>query len=85
MPTVIKASEHKGVAGHVAFNFDDPTFGAWFSDVAFRRARLTPRLGLTATDADVVKTYVRAGFGVGIVATAAEARLTSVAMSPFVV
>lgn len=37
-------------------------------DTAFRAARLEPRLGLTATDADVIKTYVRAGFGVGIVA-----------------
>lgn len=27
-----------GSPPHVAFNFDDPTFGAWFSDVAFRRA-----------------------------------------------
>ena len=37
-------------------------------DVAFRRAHLQPRLALTATDADVVRTYVRAGFGVGIIA-----------------
>ena len=37
-------------------------------EVAFRRARLEPKLALTATDADVIKTYVRAGFGAGIVA-----------------
>jgi len=37
-------------------------------DRAFKKARLDPRVALTATDADVVKTYVRAGLGVGIIA-----------------
>ncbi len=37
-------------------------------DTAFRAARIEPTLGLTATDADVIKTYVRAGFGVGVIA-----------------
>jgi LysR family cys regulon transcriptional activator len=37
-------------------------------DKAFEAAGLRPRLALTAVDADVIKTYVRLGLGVGIVA-----------------
>jgi LysR family transcriptional regulator, cys regulon transcriptional activator len=35
---------------------------------AFARAGLSPKIALTARDSDVVKTYVRLGLGVGIVA-----------------
>lgn len=41
-------------------------------DVAFRREGLTPEVAITATDADIIKTYVRMGLGVGIVATLAH-------------
>lgn len=37
-------------------------------DDAFRAGDLTPNVVLTAADADVIKTYVRLGLGVGIVA-----------------
>lgn len=37
-------------------------------DVAFSRAGLAPHVVLTATDTDVIKTYVRLGLGVGIIA-----------------
>jgi len=37
-------------------------------DAAFRAAKLNPTVAFTATDADVIKTYVRLGLGVGIVA-----------------
>lgn len=37
-------------------------------DIAFDRAGIRPRLALTAVDSDVIKTYVRLGLGVGIVA-----------------
>lgn len=37
-------------------------------DEAFRNAQLRPVVAFTATDADVIKTYVRLGMGVGIVA-----------------
>lgn len=37
----------------------------------FSRAGLTPNVALTARDADVIKTYVRLGLGVGIVASMA--------------
>jgi len=37
-------------------------------DAAFAAAGLTPNVVLTATDTDVIKTYVRLGLGVGIIA-----------------
>ncbi|MEY2696973.1 MAG: hypothetical protein RL333_1111, partial [Pseudomonadota bacterium] len=37
-------------------------------DRAFEAKGLHPRLALTAVDADVIKTYVRLGLGIGIVA-----------------
>lgn len=37
-------------------------------DEAFRTAQIKPLVAFTATDADVIKTYVRLGMGVGIVA-----------------
>lgn len=45
-----------------------PTFsGRTRLDQAFARARLTPNIALEAIDADVIKTYVRLGIGVGVV------------------
>lgn len=40
-------------------------------DEAFQAQALNPRVVLTAADADVIKTYVRLGLGVGIIATMA--------------
>ncbi|MFT6189772.1 MAG: LysR family cys regulon transcriptional activator [Oleispira sp.] len=40
-------------------------------DDAFKTRNLTPRVVFTAADADVIKTYVRLGVGIGIVATMA--------------
>ena len=37
-------------------------------DAAFAKARLKPQVALEALDSDVIKTYVRLGLGVGIVA-----------------
>ena len=37
-------------------------------DKAFMKARLEPRVAFTATDSDVIKTYVRLGMGAGIIA-----------------
>jgi LysR family transcriptional regulator, cys regulon transcriptional activator len=37
-------------------------------DTAFARAKLQPVVALEAIDSDVIKTYVRVGLGVGIVA-----------------
>ncbi len=43
-------------------------------DDAFTSRGLTPRVAFTAADADVIKTYVRLGVGVGIVASMAVDR-----------
>lgn len=40
-------------------------------DKAFQRKGLNPRIVFTATDADVIKTYVRADVGVGVLASMA--------------
>jgi LysR family cys regulon transcriptional activator len=40
-------------------------------DMAFQAAGLQPRVVFTATDADVIKTYVRLGLGIGIIASMA--------------
>jgi LysR family transcriptional regulator, cys regulon transcriptional activator len=46
-----------------------PTFtGRTRIDQAFTRARLKPTIAMEAIDADVIKTYVKLGMGVGIVA-----------------
>ena len=46
-----------------------PTFsGRNRIDTAFAKARLKPNIALEAIDADVIKTYVRLGMGVGLVA-----------------
>jgi len=40
-------------------------------DSAFEAAGSTPKIAFTATDADVIKTYVRLGVGVGVIASMA--------------
>lgn len=45
-------------------------------DMAFRSRGITPNVVFTATDADVVKTYVRVGLGVGIIAKMAYDQAT---------
>lgn len=40
-------------------------------DAAFEKQGLTPNVVVTAADADVIKTYVRSGMGVGIIASMA--------------
>ncbi|MDP9501158.1 HTH-type transcriptional regulator CysB [Bisgaard Taxon 45] len=43
-------------------------------DYAFNRAGILPDIVFTATDADVIKTYVRLGLGVGIMASMAHTK-----------
>ena len=40
-------------------------------DTAFNAVGLEPKIAFTATDADVIKTYVRLGVGVGVIASMA--------------
>lgn len=62
LPTLKKLSAYtlvtyvRGFTGRAAF------------DAVFRRAGLSPRVSVAAADSDVIKTYVRAGAGVGVVA-----------------
>lgn len=50
----------------VSYVFSDRTDSSLMS--AFSKRGLNPRIAFTARDADVIKTYVRSGFGVGILA-----------------
>ncbi|MGR9099380.1 MAG: HTH-type transcriptional regulator CysB [Gammaproteobacteria bacterium] len=45
--------------------------GRYKLDEAFSEAGLTPNIVLTAVDADVIKTYVKLGLGIGIIANMA--------------
>lgn len=46
-------------------------------DYAFNQAGILPNIVFTATDADVIKTYVRLGLGVGIIASMAHTEADS--------
>lgn len=48
--------------------------GRYKQDEAFKKHQLLPDIVLTAVDADVIKTYVRLGLGVGIIANMAFSR-----------
>jgi LysR family cys regulon transcriptional activator len=56
------------LAHHPLITYVSGSTGRSRLDSAFRKAGIRPEVALTATDADVIKTYVRAGLGVGIVA-----------------
>ncbi len=45
--------------------------GRYKQDEAFKRYQMEPNIVLTAVDADVIKTYVRLGLGIGIIANMA--------------
>ena len=52
-----------------------PTFtGRTRIDLAFRAAQITPHVVLEAIDSDVIKTYVRSGLGIGIIAEMAAGK-----------
>ncbi|HEU4458258.1 MAG TPA: CysB family HTH-type transcriptional regulator [Methylibium sp.] len=59
------------LAEHPLITYDSGYTGRSHIDEAFEAAGLTPTLALTAMDADVIKTYVELGLGVGIVAAMA--------------
>jgi len=56
------------IAAYPLVTYNEQFTGRKCVDAAFSKAGLTPDLRLTAMDADVIKTYVRRGLGVGIVA-----------------
>lgn len=59
------------LAEHPVITYDTGLTGRGSIDDAFRRAGLAPRVVLSAMDADVIKTYVELGLGVGIIASIA--------------
>jgi LysR family cys regulon transcriptional activator len=61
-PTLEQLAEYPLVTYQAAFT------GRKRIDQAFAQRRLTPTIALEAIDSDVIKTYVRSGLGVGIVA-----------------
>lgn len=56
------------LAAHPLLTYDSGFTGRTRIDQAFAQARLKPDFAITAMDADVIKTYVELGIGVGIVA-----------------
>ena len=56
------------LAAHTLVLYHHTVTGRTRIDEAFARARLEPVVSLEAIDSDVIKTYVRLGLGVGIVA-----------------
>jgi len=58
----------EGVAKHPIVTYVFGFTGRSRLDEAFTERGLAPRVVFTATDADVIKTYVRLGLGIGIVA-----------------
>ena len=66
--------EHVGIADLARYPLVTYTFGFTGRselDTAFNRAGYEPKIVFTATDADVIKTYVRLGLGVGVIASMA--------------
>ena len=59
------------LAAYPIITYDAGYTGRAHIDEAFHKQGLTPNLVLTAMDADVIKTYVELGLGVGIVASIA--------------
>lgn len=59
------------LAEYPVITYDVGLTGRGSIDNAFERAGLKPRVVLTAMDADVIKTYVELGLGVGIMASIA--------------
>lgn len=58
----------KSLASYPIVTYVFGFIGASSLDRAFRSEGLTPKVTFTATDAEVIKTYVRMGLGVGIIA-----------------
>ena len=56
------------LAAHPIITYDFAFAGRSLLNKAFEAAKLTPNVVLTALDSDVIKTYVRAGLGVGLLA-----------------
>jgi LysR family cys regulon transcriptional activator len=56
------------IAQHPVITYDFAFSGRGKINEAFEKAGITPNIALTAIDADVIKTYVELGLGIGILA-----------------
>jgi LysR family cys regulon transcriptional activator len=74
----------EALAQHTIVTYDFSFTGASAITAAFAKKSLTPNIALTALDADVIKTYVALGLGVGIIAQMAwePSRDTEFVMKP---
>lgn len=70
--TQVSSLSLEDVAAHPIVTYVFGFTGRSRLDEAFMGAGLTPRVVFTAADADVIKTYVRLGLGIGIVADMAH-------------
>jgi LysR family cys regulon transcriptional activator len=61
----------QALARHPVITYDTGYTGRAHIDEAFAGAGLAPDIVLTAMDADVIKTYVELGMGVGVIASIA--------------
>jgi len=61
----------EALAGHPIITYHEGFTGRTKIDAAFAQADLEPDIVMSALDADVIKTYVELGLGVGIVASIA--------------
>jgi LysR family cys regulon transcriptional activator len=59
------------LAGYPLITYDFAFTGGSLVNQVFAEAGLTPNIVLSAIDADVIKTYVKLGLGIGLVATMA--------------
>jgi len=83
---VVEKPTHWDIAQYPIVTYVSGFTGRAQLDEAFQAQGLEPRVTVTAADADVIKTYVRLGVGIGIVASmaydaSADADLVSVDVS----
>lgn len=64
----------ESIAQHPLLTYDAAFAGRTSIDRVFAENRLTPEIAMAALDADVIKTYVKLGLGVGLVASVAYER-----------
>ncbi len=64
----VKELTLEAIAQHPIVTYVSGYTGSSQIDLAFKNREITPNIVFTAADADVIKTYVRLGLGVGIIA-----------------
>lgn len=65
----VKKLTLQAVAAHPIITYDPRYSGRWRVMNAFKRANLEPKIILSAIDADVCKTYIELGLGIGVLTT----------------